>query len=997
MRRLLSSVVLLVIAVPVLADEHFEKRIRPLLVERCFECHGPKKAAGGLRLDSREAILKGGDSGPAAVPEKPEMSNIIRAVEHRDDLRMPPKMKLPDGDITALRQWVAKGMPWPASKTEPGETTGPVSTFTDAQRKWWSFQSVRSVSLPTVKNAAWAKTDIDRFILAGLETRGIAPNNSADRRTLIRRATYDLTGLPPTPEEVDAFLKDDRPDAFAQVVERLLASKSYGERWGRHWLDLVRYADTAGDNSDHPVPQLWRYRNWVIDSFNKDQAYDEFIREQVAGDLIAATGPPERYADRVTATGFLAVARRFGHDVDKDIHLTHEDIIDTMGRAFMGMSLACARCHDHKYDPLTARDYYAIQGILQSTNFSFPGCEAKQQPRDPVPLLSPGQWAKTVEPHQRQLAAIDEEIRQLTAKQAPLSQQLKSLVEKSVRPLAKGEIADGKSQDFTGVDGKPFSPVSVSAGQMLRLSVFPQKNHGADTTLIEWEIAEVGGMNRRWNLTKDVIDSLLAGNPHNGGDNSPARWWFLDGRDTLKLLPEPVRDLSGKPGLNVWRNGETPSVFVNAAKEPVSVWTKLPGRSLFVHPAPDGPVAVAWASPFEGTVQITGHIADAHPGGPDGVSWTFDHITADLSKSFAGLAEIEAKKTTLAKQRAELVARAPKQELAYAAFDGTEAHARIHLRGDPEKLGPVVPRRWLEILGGQPVPTGKGSGRLQLADWLSDAKNPLAARVMVNRIWQHHFGRGLVRTPNDFGTRGQQSTHPELLDWLAAKFVASGWSIKTMHRQIMLSSAYQQSAAGRDQAAKIDPNNELCWKFDRRRLSAEELRDSLLTASGQLDRQPGGPHPFPPENTWNFSQHVPFSALYDSDKRSVYLISLRNRRHPFLGLFDGADPNTTTPQRQVTTVPTQALYFLNDPFFHAQAAKVAGRLPAQADTATRFGELCRIVFQRTPTANEIEMATNFLAAHAKTVAGQSPAEREKAGWATLVRIVLASNEFLYLE
>ena len=995
--RSLSPLFVLAIVVPaVSADDRFEKQVRPLLAERCFSCHGAKKASGGLRLDSREAILKGGDSGPAAVTEKPDASLLIKAVEHRDDLRMPPKMKLAAPEITALRQWISAGLPWPVSAPMTPESGGATSTITAEQRRWWSLQPVRAVEPPTLKGSK-QPGGIDRFLLAALQSRGLSFNPRADKRTLLRRATYDLTGLPPTIAETEEFERDERPDAFAKVVDRLLASKAYGERWGRHWLDLVRYADTAGENSDHPVPHAWRYRNWVIDAFNRDLPYDQFVREQVAGDLIGAKGPPELYADRLVATGFLAIARRFGHDIDKDMHLTQEDVIDTMGRAFLGLSLACARCHDHKYDPLTARDYYAIQGILQSTKFSFPGCEPKQQPRDLFPLLPPSEWARTVEPYQRQLAALDAEIAKVNSKATPGLSDLGALVVKSSRVIARGEIADGKSQSIADAAGKPLDAIQVGKGQLLKLVIDPQKNHGADSTLIEWEIAEVGGKQRRWNVTKDVIDDLLSGNPHAGDDQAPGRWWFLDGRQGFQMLAEPVRNIDGKPGLHGWRNGDTPSVYVNSTKETVSVWTKLPPRTLFVHPAADGPVTLAWSSPIDGQVRITGRVADVHPGGPDGVGWKLEQVTTDLSKPLAAIAEHQRSKSDLANKRAELMAKAPRQEMAYAVAEGVAGDSRIHLRGDPEKPGPVVPRRWIEALGGQTLPAGAGSGRLQLAEWLTEARNPLTARVMVNRIWQQHFGKGLVRTPNDYGTRGLKPTHPELLDWLAGKFMASGWSIKSMHREIMLSQAYQQSAVEREDAQGIDPNNELLGRFERRRLSGEELRDSLLVASGQLDRTPGGPHPFPPENTWGFSQHVPFGTFFESDKRSVYLVSLRNRRHPFLGLFDGADPNASTPERQVTTVPTQALYVLNDPFFHAQAARVAGRLSPTADTAGRLTELFRLTLQRTPTAKEIDMATRFLASHSKTVETPSPADRTTAGWSALVRIVLAGNEFLYVE
>jgi hypothetical protein len=707
------------------ADDAFERTVRPLLAARCRRCHGPDKASGGLRLDSREAILEGGDSGPAAVAGRPDASLLIEAVEHRDVLRMPPKEALEPAEVAALRDWIARGLPWPDGP-EAGPTADAPGPATDA-RDWWSFRPVRDPEPPPVRDRDWPRSPIDRFILARLEAEGLAPAPPADRRTLIRRATYDLTGLPPAPEDVEAFAADPAPDAFDRLVGRLLASPAYGERWGRHWLDLARYADTAGENTDHPAPHAWRYRNWVIDAFNRDLPYDEFVRMQVAGDLIAADGPPARRDEGVVATGFLAVARRFGHDIDKDMHLTHEDVIDTMGRTFLGLSIACARCHDHKYDPITARDYYALSGILRSTRFPFPGCEPQPRPRDLVPLGAEGAWA-------------------------------------------------------------------------------------------------------------------------------------------------------------------------------------------------------------------------------------------------------------------------------YAVAEGAEADSPIHLRGDPAKPGPVVPRRWLEVLGGQAVEPGGGSGRRELAGWLAAPDNPLAARVMANRIWQHHFGRGIVGTPSDFGTRGLPPTHPELLDWLASRFVEDGWSVKALHRRVLLSATYRQASDAGPDALATDPDDALLGRFARRRLDAEEVRDSLLAAGGSLDRSPGGPHPFPPEDTWAFTQHNPFNAVYETDRRSVYLVALRNRRHPFLGLFDGADPNATTPERQATTVPTQALYFLNDPFFHRQSERLADRaLAASGDDAGRLDALYRIALQRPPRGPDRATAAAFLARYAAELADLPPEERARAAWSALARAVLASNEFLYLD
>ena len=985
MRVCLSLAFLVIGSVWVRADDDFEKQVRPLFVKHCIGCHGAEKQQAGLRLDSKAGWKTGGENGSAIVPGKPEKSLVIKAIRGDAGVeQMPPKSKLSDREIAILTKWVKDG----AIDPRDGPAKTGAMTLEEA-KKWWAFQPVKR---PAVPKSAFSQP-VDAFIGAKLAERKLTHSPPADKRTLLRRATYDLTGLPPTSAEVEAFLADDSPQAFSKIVDRLLASPHYGERWGRHWLDLVRYADTAGENSDHPLPHAWRYRNWVIDAVNSDQPYDEFLREQLAGDILAAQGPPEKYAARTIATGYLAMARRFDHDSDKSMHLTHEDGIDTLGKALLGLTIGCARCHDHKYDAISARDYYALYGIFESTKFAFPGCEAKQQPRDMVPLMPPAEWDRIVKPYLAQVSKLDADIQKNQVAQAERVKNLTAAVTKSQRLLASGEIADGGEQKFEKLPNE----VEVKAGELLQLSVTPLKNHGADTTFVEWEIVEIGGDVRRWNVTADLVGDMLSGNPHADGHGNKHVWWFFDSRSGLLPLPEAVKDIAGKAGLSGWRNGETPSVFVNGSKDELSVWTKLPPRSLFVHPGPNGNVAIGWLSPFTGKVKITGRVKDAHPGGPDGVGWLVERVASDVRTDLLAMMDSVDERRALEQKKAELVRTAPKQLVAFAVVEGKPADARLHLRGDPEKLGDNVPRRWLEVFGGTPITNKSGSGRLDLADWIVSKSNPLTARVMVNRIWLQHFGRGLVQTPNDFGSRGLAPTHPELLDWLASEFVASGWSLKAMHRTIMLTATYQQSGnSSSDDAVKADANNNLYWRFERRRLTAEELRDSLLVASGQLDRKPAAAHPFPPESAWGYSQHVPFGTFFETDKRSVYLVSVRNRRHPFLGLFDGADPNATTPQRNTTTVPTQALYFLNDPFFHAQAAQVAGRALAKSD-AERLGELWAIALQRKPTARDREFALAFLERYTLGLTDKPAADRPKLAWAALARILLASNEFLFVE
>ena len=967
-------------------DDLFEKSIRPLLESRCVKCHGAEVQKGGLRLDSKAGWQVGGDGGPALEPGSPDESRILHAVKGEEGLtRMPPKERLTEAEVDALTRWIKAGAADP-------RTGGPVKlggTTVEAAKNWWAFRPVQRPETPQNGHA----NPVDAFLAAKLSEKGLSFAPPADRHTLIRRATYDLTGLPPTPEEVDAFLTDDSPEAFASVVERLLATRQYGERWGRHWLDLVRYADTAGENADFPLPHAWRYRNWVIDAVNRDMPYDAFLRDQIAGDILAAEGPAEAYSDRVVATGFLAMARRFEHDSDQNMHLTYEDGIDTLGKSLLGLTLGCARCHDHKYDAVSARDYYALYGILASTKFAFPGCEAKPRPRDMVPLASPADWQNVVKPHLDKMAELDAAVKTAAEKQRGHSRDAQALFEKSRHVLSTGEVAVSGEKAF----GETSQLVDVKAGEMILLSVTPLKSHGADTTAVEFEIAESGGTGRRWNAGADLLDALMKGNPAADAQGNAEVWWLLDTRGGPSLLPELVRDLSGKTGLNVWRNGETPSAFVNSTAAPIDVWAKLPPRTLFVHPAPDGNVAIGWLSPITGKVSVKGSLKDAHAGGPDGVGWVLEHFAADVRVPFLAQKEAAATVQELTARRTDLERTAPRPDYAYAVAEGQPADAKLHLRGDPKKLGDAVPRRWLEVFGGKPLADAKGSGRRELADWIASADNPLTARVMVNRIWLNHFGKGLVRTPNDFGTRGAPPSHPELLDWLASEFVGNGWSLKAMHRAVMLSEAYQQSFAAPDEALIADPVNDLFGRFDRRRLSAEEIRDSLLTVSARLDRSPAGPHPFPPEDQWRYTQHTPYSTVFETDRRSVYLVQIRNRRHPFLGLFDGADPNATTPLRQATTVPTQALYFLNDPFFHAQAALAVDRLKDRTGQS-KLDALFRIVFQRLPSERDKNFADGFLERYRESLGAHADAAAsDRESWAALTRVLLASNEFLFVE
>ena len=943
--------------------EFFEKQVRPLLVKRCYSCHAGTKARGGLLLDTARGWQRGGDTGPAIVPGRPDESLLIDAVNY-GSLEMPPPDaggKLSAAEIDILARWIQMGAPDARIGTE---SLGGMSL--DEAKSWWAFQPLPDVDGPADPQ------HIDRLLNVALQREGLTATEPADRRTLIRRATYDLTGLPPTADEVAEFLADESPDAFARVIDRLLASPQYGVNWGRHWLDVVRYADTAGENTDRPLPHAWRYRNWVFDSFNRDTPFDEFVRLQLAGDILAADQDADRQAEGIVATGYLAIARRFGHDIDKDMYLTHEDVIDNLGKNFLGLTLGCARCHDHKYDPVDSQDYYALYGIFESTRFAFPGCEPKGQPRDLVPLAPQSEVDALTASYQAELAKFEQWEKSI----ADQAQRLKELATAASSVLAEAAVEEGKATSIhAGREGQ-LSNLMLRKGEVLQMTILPNANHGADTTRVELEISLTSGTDRRtWN-PEGLIDRFTAGGPAIEQDG--ALWCLLDVSADPTFLRDRKQNINGVAGLQGWARGELPSAIVTAGTEPAAVWTTLPPRAFFVHPGPTQNVAVAWVCPEDGSYEVRGTVTDAHPaGGLDGVSFRLEHFA---SPEFgAGLAAVGKQISSAPPPRPE----PPAIPVAYAVVESQPHNAKFQKRGDPAQPGDEVARRWLTIFGGDTVAAEGGSGRAQLADWV--AGNPLAARVIVNRVWGWHFGRGLVRSSNDFGARGEAPTHPELLDWLTARFVASGYHIKELHRLIMQTAAYQRASAVPSQS---DPDNRWLSHFARRRLTAEELRDSLLTVSGQLDTTSGESHPFPPESTWSFTQHNPFNAVYETNRRSAFLMVQRQRRHPFLALFDGADPNASTPIRDTTTVPTQALYFINDPFFHDQAGVFAASLSKLPDDQTRIRHVYQTLFQRAPTDLEQQRLTAFLTAY--------PApDQEK--WSALTRVLLASNEFLYVD
>ena len=859
---------------------------------------------------------------------------------------------------------------------------------TAQERAFWSFQPVRDPVAPSVKRTEWPRSQLDQFILGGLEARGLSPVKPAGRPELLRRATFDLTGLPPTPEEAAAFIADNSPDAFAKVVERLLASPAYGERWGRHWLDVVRYADTAGEIADFPVREAWKYRNWVINALNNDEPYDQFVRDQVAGDILAPATPPERYAKAVTATGYLAISRRFGFDSENYMHLMYQDTIDNMGQTMLGLSLGCARCHDHKFDPVTTADYYALYGIFASTNFAFPGCEKHNRPSDFVPVLPPIEAAARKKEVDGQIAALDAQIQKMDSEKLEVASDLQSVIgidggfesQPIEGPAAVVPWRFIDSARARATAQSPFTNLYPSGSRGIH---FPS---GGDNNAIVQTLAPVRTAAKTkllyFNVDFRNISPAVAGAGGGSyrfylghGPGASAAVEAYASSDTFFIRNGDARESVRPLVSGVWQNLQIVldlehKTFAGAVGTPGDL-TPFAGKN--------------FSAKWDGTidtffVDCYGHIGgnkpehevdnvgiqetpiatlSQSPSVPTSAPSTMppDQVTrrADELRSRAVLidkarAEAEAKKN--------VIKNAEPYEVVYGVTEGTPTNAHIQKRGEPTKLGDEVPRRFLEVLGGDPLPASeKGSGRRELADWLTRQGNPLTARVMVNRIWQFHFGAGIVQTENDFGSRGKRPTHPELLDWLASRFVENKWSIKQMHRLLMLSQTYQLSCDYDERAAQVDPEDNLLWRFRRRRLDAEEVRDSMLQLAGTLDRSPGGAHPFPAVQTWGFSQHNPFYGVYETNRRSVYLMTQRMQRHPFLELFDGPDCNIGTARRDMTIVPTQALYMMNAPFMQEQSRQFAKRLiAARPDAAQRVALAIRTALGRDAAGSEIETA-----------------------------------------
>lgn len=990
-------------------EDFFESNVRPLLVKHCQECHGEKKQEGSLRLDSRAGWMRGGDRGQMIHPGQPEKSLLIQAVKYKDsDLEMPPSKQLTEQEIAVLENWVKRGAEDP--RTESAPTT---AMSLEEAKNFWAFQPLKTSTASQDIHTSKAENPIDAFVLTQLKKNKLLSVPTADRRTLIRRATFDLTGLPPTPSEIDAFVNNKSKDSFESLVNRLLETPAYGERWGRHWLDVARYADTAGDGSDYPVREAYKYRNWVIDAFNNDKPYNEFIREQIAGDILARDGSVEDYADRVTATGFLAIGKRYGYKASPTYqYLDFADVIDSVGRSMLGLSIGCARCHDHKYDPVSAEDYYALYGIMQSTKWAFPGGEEQKRPAHFPPLVPAAEATKLDKAKQAMLAHLDREIAELKRERTELNpnflaggEDLGLETQKPGKPPGKPWVSAGPinvtrqaQSPFSHVHPKGKVGVRLGSGQPtdglryvfengLRATPGSQMHFTVDFRTVA--ASEQKGAFRFY-LGRGVIQSLAVQCSATSTEfaiRNGAKWETI-----RKLTPGTWYTLQ----LTIDPDTKTYSGLIGTADDLTVFNNKSTGANW------DG-VADCFICDGFGFVEGAACARDIDNVGLQSIAFNAPGTGPVLPRIMdtaltERLTEIDGQINNLTVKRKKTAASIA-YPLAYGVADGSPVNARLQVRGEPDRLGDEVPRRNLEVLGGDLVAEGTGSGRLDLANWITRPTNPLTARVFVNRVWQWHFGRGLVATPSDFGTRGEPPTHPELLDWLAAKFIASGWSVKSLHHWIMSSKTYQLASTDHPTNYAIDPNNRFHWRYSRRPLDAETTRDAMLAISGNLNQETPLAHPFPPVDTWGFTIHNPFHAVYDSNHRSVYLMVQRNQRHPYLALFDAADPNQSVAKRQPTTTPTQALFLMNSPFVHTQAKDFGKRIAAvTGDDRTKILWAFKTVHSQIPEEADVQEALAFISAYHKRLAKDDPKNgQDPEAWSALARVLFTSNQFLYVD
>jgi mono/diheme cytochrome c family protein len=905
-------------SVPSAADaDFFERDIRPLLIRHCFECHGDlAEPKGGLKLTSREDLLRGGDSGPAAVAGQPHESVLISAVKY-DGLEMPPDGKrLSEAEVGHLNDWVARGLPWPQATAQSlarAKTLVENEQIAEVKRTFWSLQPVASPPSPAVSNPAWTKTGIDPFVLAELDKHSLTPSPAADKRTLLRRLSFDLIGLPPTPEELEAFLADESPGAAERVVERLLASPHYGERWARHWLDVARYADTKGYVlfQDANFPWSYTYRDYVVRAFNEDLPYDRFLIEQIAADKL----PLGNDRRPLTALGFLTLGSGFMNNQQDVI----DDRIDVITRGLLGLTVSCARCHDHKFDPIPTRDYYSLYGVLASS----------VEPTVP-PLFEDPPQTEAYAAFATELATREKKLTDyVEGKFAALLAGARSRV---AEYLLAGHAQRGKppTEDFMLLaDTDDLNPTMV-----LRYQVFLERTAKSHDPV--WAVWHALGA-----LPADQFEATAAA--------------------TVERL---IAEQTAERPINALVAGAFLGQSLKELKDAAQIYGKLLIGGDKLPPATDesNPALAAVQRAFTG------------PEAPANLPRSEINVLA-LLPDRKSQGERNELLTAVEKWRADGAAAPPR---AMALEDLPKPiEPRVFIRGNSTNLGETVPRRFLRVLSeGEPEAFQNGSGRLELAQAIASPDNPLTARVLVNRVWLAHFGTPLVNTPSDFGLRSEPPTHPALLDYLAAGFMQHGWSIKWLHREIVLSATYRQASSDRAECLQVDPENAWLWRMNRRRLDFETTRDNLLAVSGRLDRTLGGPT-------------IRDICAPTAVRRTLYGYIDRLNLPGLFRTFDFPNPDATSPERSQTTVPQQALFFMNHPLVQEAAKSVWLRpeLQGSAETSPRIDRLYRLALGRAPSEEEAAWAAEFI----------NVGNRSDAVWSELAQAILATNEFVFID
>jgi hypothetical protein len=924
-------------------EEFFEKQVRPILVANCQKCHNPNARVAELDLTTAEGFARGGESGPLIDRAKPEESRLLKVISYDGNLKMPPKSKLKDEEIAVIVAWVKMGAPWPGAKVIKPSTQAEAHAdapavrkagreFTTAEKNFWAFQPVSAVKPPEVKNAGWVKSPIDRFILARLEAAALAPAPAADKLQLLRRVTFDLTGLPPTEDEIRAFLADQSPTAYAKVVDRLLASPRYGEQWGRRWLDVARYADSTGNDEDHRYPHAWRYRDYVIDAFNGDLPYDRFVREQIAGDLLPAEGDDaatDVNRRGIVATGFLALGAKAlaQQDKMKMLYDVYDEQVDVASKAFLGLTVACARCHDHKFDPILTKDYYSLVSIFASTrSFKDPKSHVS------VPLTKPLVPKAEYEKYQAGARAHNDLVKR--------------------NRFAIEEIIDAVKIPAAKQNGAQLAAIMLAARRVYAekaMAAAEAKSLGLDVAAFQ-----------KW------VDYLKPGKPR----EHLLAW--------EKAAPERRAEVAGEYQARFEKRLADWGVKIEEWRKKYEA-----ARAANKSPLPDKPGFEAGQDRFFSEIYFDKK-------GPLAVS---------ESDELRFRPEARKQLKALVAEREELKKKAPAEpQMACAVEEGEIIDQKVFIRGAYHNPGEDAPKDVPQILRARySAPEVKaGSGRLEFANWVVRPDHPLTARVIVNRIWGWHFGEGIVRTPDNFGRMGEPPTHPELLDYLAHEFVRNGWSIKSLHRMILLSNAYQMSSQAPAERMAKDPDNRLFSHFPRRRLTVEEMRDAMLSVDGSLDLTMGGTLQ---SGTGTDGENDNKRLSLNPEKlnrRTVYLPLRRANLPALLNLFDFGDATTVSGKRQLTNVATQALFWLNSDFLADRATSFARALLGVKglDETARLERAYLRILNRRPTAEEVAGAQKYLAGYRAKFTGT---EATLKSWTSLCRVLMATNDFIYLD